>query len=412
MVPPKSLANVAPLFLVLFIDGMGLGLLVPIINSVIIQKSADFLPVMTPLSEREFLYGLVLGIYMICWFLGAAMMGDLSDVSGRKKSLLLCLIGAVIGYFLSGIAVTCSSIIWLIVGRVIAGFTAGSQPIAQAAIVDVSTEENKARNIGLILFAISLGFVVGPLIGGVLSDSTIVSWFNYSTPLYFAALFSLVNAVLLQCLFQETFIKTGDIKIQFSRAFVIFAQAFKHDKIRSLSLVMLVMIFGWANYYSFISMYLYEHYHYDTLEVGLFMATLGVGFGIGSGFFVDFLSRRYAAKTLVMIGSFVTGLFVVLTILLPTAWLSWCFAVVIGAAINVAYSLIISLFSNQVGENEQGWVMGVTGSIMALCFGITCFLTGIFVEAGPCVPLILSAAGLILAAILMAWINPSKAQSQ
>ncbi|AML48313.1 hypothetical protein AYM02_02945 [Coxiella burnetii] len=88
-----------------------------------------------------------------------------------KKGAVGCLIGSFLGYLLSAFAVGIHSLTFLILGRVIAGFTAGSQPIAQAAIVDVSSEAHKARNIGLILLAISLGFIIGPIIGGVLSDS-------------------------------------------------------------------------------------------------------------------------------------------------------------------------------------------------------------------------------------------------
>lgn len=397
----KSLAHAAPLFLILFIDGMGLSLLFPIINSLIIHSNSPFLSQLVTLNTREFLYGLIIGIYMICWFFGAMIMGDLSDISGRKKSLLLCLLGACGGYLVSAIAVNISSIVLLVVGRVIAGFTAGSQPIAQAAIIDISTEENKARNIGFILFAVSLGFVIGPLIGGLLSDSQLVSWFNYSTPLYFAALISLINAFLLQCLFKETFIRTERIKIKFSRAASIFIEAFKHHKIRNLSLVMLIMIFGWANYYTFIPLYLYEKYHYSTLYASYFMATLGIGFALGCIFLVDFCSRRYDNKTSVVGGCVIGSLFVLLVLVVPSHIAAWFFTIAIGAAVCVAYSIIITMFSDQVSENEQGWIMGVTGSIMALCFGITSFLTGIIVEGGANLSLVLSVIGLFLAGALL-----------
>ncbi len=411
MLQKKSLLAVAPLFLILFIDGMGLSLLFPIVNSIIIQQSSNFLPQTMALGEREFLYGIVIGIYMICWFFGAAIMGDLSDAAGRKRSLLLCLIGAIGGYLLSAIAVNTSSIGLLILGRIIAGFTAGSQPIAQAAIVDVSIPETKARNISFIILSVSLGFVIGPLIGGVLSDPKIMSWFDYSTPLYFAALLSLLNAVLLQTLFQETFNRVEKIKIKFSRAVTIFIEAFKNPKIRKLSFVMLLMMFGWANYYTFIPLYLYEQYHYGTLMTAYFMTTLGLGFGIGAGFLVDFCARHYDNRKNVIYGCAVTGVFVVLTIIVSNHLAAWFFSVVIGAAINVAYSIIISLFSDQVGENDQGWVMGVTGAIMALCFGVASSVAGLIAEDSAKLPLIVSALGLFLAAILLAAMKVSSTKT-
>ncbi|MBT8506531.1 hypothetical protein B1F79_02900 [Coxiella-like endosymbiont of Rhipicephalus sanguineus] len=133
--------------------------------------------------------------------------------------------GSFLGYLLSVFSLVIHSLVFLILGRVIAGFTAGSQPIVQAAIVDVSSEEHKARNIGLILLSISLDFIIGPIIGGVLSDSRFVNWFGFSTPLYFSSLISLFNAFLLCCLFKETFKQTGKVRIRFHYAVNIFISA-------------------------------------------------------------------------------------------------------------------------------------------------------------------------------------------
>src|SRR3989338_10717133 len=125
---------------------MGIGILFPILSAMLISHQSHFLSVDTSDFLRELIYGITIGIYMIAWFFGSAMLGDLSDIMGRKKSLLICLIGATIGYTISAIAILFHSLLFLIVGRVIACFTAGSQPIAQAAIVDVSTDKTRARN--------------------------------------------------------------------------------------------------------------------------------------------------------------------------------------------------------------------------------------------------------------------------
>ena len=84
---------------------------------------------------------------------------------------------------------------------------------------------------------------------------------------------------------------------------------------------------------------------------------------------------------------------------------AWILTVFIGAAVCVAYSLIITIFSDLVSPEEQGWVMGVTGAIMALCFGLTSFLTGIIVEAGADWSMILSVAGLVLAGMLLVFVK-------
>src|SRR5579872_2397994 len=138
-----------PLLLVLFIDGMGLGLVFPLINGLIFDKNSTFLAnTHFPPAMHNIIYGAIISIFMLCWFFGAAILGDLSDQIGRKKSLIICLVGTFLSYLIAAFSVTFQSLTFFIIGRVIAGFTSGSQPIAQAAIIDLSKQEHKARNIG------------------------------------------------------------------------------------------------------------------------------------------------------------------------------------------------------------------------------------------------------------------------
>lgn len=392
----------SPLFLALFIDGMGLGLLFPILNAILIQPSGGFLPVNVSPDMRNFLYGLTCAIFMFCWFFGAAYLGDLSDHIGRKKSLMICLIGACIGYFLSAIAVITSSLLLLLLGRVVAGFTAGSQSIAQAAIVDLSTEAEKPRNIGFILLAISLGFIVGPILGGVLSDSHLMAWFSFSTPLYFAAIISLLNVLLLWKLFRETFAKKGKFKLKLHHAIEIFISAFKDHRVRNLSVVLLILVLGWSNYYTFISLFLLKKYHVSVVAIALFLGCLGVGFGIGCGLLPDRLSKRFPLKNIVAWGCAITAVCVLVTLITNDVIYAWLAVIPLGTAIAVAYSVILTIFSNQVDADSQGWVMGITGSIMAFCFGFTAIISSLLANVNIHLPLIISVLGLAGAAWLIA----------
>ncbi|CEK10830.1 MFS transporter [Legionella hackeliae] len=405
----KSLKSILPIFLVLFIDGMGLGLLFPILNTILIEPQSGFLPESISIGLRDFYYGLTIGIFMICWFFGASILGDLSDNIGRKKSLMICLIGSFLGYLLSAIAILCHSFWLLLLGRIIAGFTSGSQPIAQAAIVDVSTEEHKARNIGLILLAVSLGFVFGPIFGGLLSDHRLISWFGFQTPLYFAAILSFINALALHLFFEETFSKIQDkVSIKWNQAVQIFISAFKHKAIEKYSLILLIMIFGWSNYFSFISFYLFQTFHYSALQNSFFLAVMGLGFSIGCGYIVDYCTKRYPYDAIVIVGLSVTALNVFLTLIIPMQWIAWVATLMIGMSLSVAYSVLLTIFSNLVSENEQGWVMGVTGSIMALCFGLTSIFTGIIAQVGAVLPMLFAVLGLAGSAVLLAYVKYSR----
>lgn len=352
----KSLLKAAPLFLVIAIDSMGLGILFPILSAMLISHSAHFLPGSTSNFLRELIYGVTIGIYMIAWFFGSAMLGDLSDLMGRKKSLMICLIGATLGYVISAIAIGFHSIVFLIVGRVLAGFTAGSQPIAQAAIVDVSSPENRARNIGYILLAVSVGFVLGPIMGGVLSNNQLVSWFNFATPLYFAGILSLLNCVVLYFSFHETFTRTKKIKIRLHYAIQIFIEAFKSKAIRMLSLVLLIETAGWSEYFTFVSQFLLRRFHYTAIEISFFIAVLAVGFSIGFGFLVNPISKRFNLKSAVITNLMIAALLCLITAMMHVVAVIWIGAVLIGMSVALLYSLLITIFSNQVSAAEQGWV--------------------------------------------------------
>ncbi|HSW68817.1 MAG TPA: MFS transporter [Gammaproteobacteria bacterium] len=391
----------APLFLVLFIDSMGLGLVFPILNALIFEPGAHFIHADLSQNMRNLLFGITISIFMFCWFFGAAFLGDLSDQIGRKKSLMICLLGAALGYLVSAMGVVFNSYILLLLGRMTAGFTAGSQSIAQAAIVDLSEPEHKARNLGLILFFTSLGFVFGPMIGGVLSDSALISWFNFSVPFYFAAIISLINAILLAILFRETFFHEHKISFKIYHAIEIFVAAFKDEKIRELSIIMLVMIFGWSGFYSFISMYLLQMYHFTALETGFYMGLMGVGFGIGTGFLVDIFTKRFSLQKCVISGCVFVALGTLLTITASKSIYVWFDVLIVSTAMALAYSAILTLFSNQVDPDSQGWVMGITGSIMAFAFGLNGLLVGLLAGVSPRTPLIVTILCLLLAGVLM-----------
>ena len=283
----------------------------------------------------------------------------------------------------------------------IAGFTAGSQPIAQAAIVDVSNDESRARNIGYVLFAVSLGFVLGPFAGGILSNENLVSWFNDAVPLLFAGLLSLVNCVLLYFAFHETFKHTHAIKIRLSYAITIFKEAFASKRIRLLSIVLFVETVGWSEYYTFISQMLLRRFHYSVVEISFFMAVMALGFSIGFGFLVDPCAKRFNQKKCVLVTMPIAAALFFITAMTNYAPLLWVVACLIGMIVSIFYSILITLFSKQVNDDEQGWVMGITNSVGALSFGATALISGFVADWSPVMPIYLGGIMLLLAAFVL-----------
>lgn len=394
-----------PLLCVLLIDGMGLGLVFPLLNGLIFSDpDYGIANTYSPLSQN-ILYGSIVAIFMLCWFFGAAFLGDLSDRIGRKKSLLICLIGTACGYALSAVSVFCHSVSLLILGRVIAGLCAGSQPIAQAAIVDLSTEETKARNLGYVLLAMSIGFIIGPVLGGLLIDKTLVSWFNYSTPFLFATTIASLNALILCFSFKETFVEV-DLShlppLRFHRAIEIFISAFQRVDVRGLSIGLGVFVLAWSNFYSFAPLFLMKEFGSNATQSSLFMGLMGVGFAVGNGLLVEPANRRFSKLGIATVSILLGSLLTFLIVILNNELLTWILVAPLCAALSLAYAILLAMFSDQVSADEQGWVMGITGSIMALMWAIDTVIVSGLASFHHRLPFWLTAIGL---GITVCWLH-------
>jgi MFS family permease len=148
-------------------------------------------------------------------------------------------------------------------------------------------------------------------------------------------------------------------------------------------------------------MYLLQIYHFTPLQTGFYMGLMGAGFGVGTGFLVDIVTKRFTLKKCTIVGCLFVALGTILTITAPAAIYVWFDVLIVSIAMALAYSTILTIFSNQVDADSQGWVMGITGSIMAFSFGLNGLLVGLLADVSPETPLIVTTVSLVLAAVLM-----------
>ncbi len=393
-----------PLYMLILLDHMGLGIIFPILVPIFMDSNGILGPE-APDLLKSFWYSATLSIFPIAMFFGATVLGGLSDQLGRKKVLMICLLGAAVGYALSGLAVDTNNLYLLIFSRGLAGLTAGSMPIAQAAVIDISDDKNKAGNIGLVILAASFGFLFGPLVGGFFANTKIVSWFSYSTPLYFSSLMAVINLVLLR-LFQETFIPKKVVSVSLKQSLSFIVDPFRTKSIRFLASIYLLMQLGWSFYFQFIAVYLLKKYDFTSQHIALFMSLMGFGFALGSGW-IPRLIAQYLRDNLAALGCLaIATLSILATVSDIHISIAWFASFALGVTMAAAYSIMIKLFSNSVSEEKQGWIMGVSEAIVAVTWAITPLLSSYLENVAISIPLVFSMGLLLISTIMLIYWKP------
>ncbi len=357
--------TIIPLSCVLFVDAMSYGIVIPVIGPMLLSDKAGILPLETTLQMRNILYSLVFSLPMFFMFLGAPLLGDLSDYIGRKKALLIALLGITVSCLLSAYGVIIGSIILLLVGRSLLGLMDSSESIAKAAIIDVSKGKYRVINMGLISLAGTLGFVFGPVLGGIFSDPRLSSWFNYETPFIIAALLALLNAFSLVFLFTETFKPKIKKRYRVLQGFENLISAFADKRIKILSVIFFGLQFVWGLYFQLISIILVESYHYSPTKIGFFMTYLALCFMVTLLFIIRILLNYLRRTTIIIISIFlimISGFMVLYSYSEQTIWLS---VMPISIGIGLSYNTLLSLFSEAVDLESQGRVMGIATALFA-----------------------------------------------
>ena len=386
--------TVLALFLILLIDSMGFWFIFPVLTPLLIDAKTSILSPGISDSFRNIIYGTVVAVYPFCMFIGAPILGVLSDKLGRKNILLLALIGTMLGYFICALGAAYHQLWLLYLGRIIDGLTAGSIPIAQAAISDVAKDDKqRASFLGWVVFAFAGGQVLGPLISGVFADQALSSAFNYNLPFIVAGLLALFNIIWLLFSFQETYIvsknKTNNNLFQaFYALFRLFQK--KHRSVLFGSFIFLCMQLSWSLYSQSMPQLLHGLFGYQSLGTGIFGLALGVGIGVSSVIILPRLLKTYSIKINAFLGMIIMTFGFIAASFLFTVFGQWIAMIptVIGAALS--YALIVTICSSLVGEDDQGWVMGISTSVVAIAWTITALLMGWIISSGFHSPIILS----------------------
>lgn len=378
---------------------LGVGIIIPVIPA-IFSENGSFFSTNVSTSQVAIYYGLLVASYPLMQLFGAPILGTFSDKYGRKPILTIALIGTLIGYLLFAYSIVTKNLPLMFFSRMLPGFTGGNISIIMSAISDISTDDARTRNFGLVGMAFGIGFILGPTTGGVLADSSVVSWFNHSVPFLFTAILTLINIILVQFIFQETLKVKKEGTVNIFKGILNIGKSFKIPNLRGIFTVVLLFSIGFTFFTQFFSVYLFEKFSWSEKSVGLLYGWVGIWLAITQGLIVRKLSFKYKPKSLLFKSMPIVAVGICL-LLLPTAgWLFFVINPIIAIGIGITSPNLTTIVSQQAAKNQQGEILGINQSMQSLGNIIPGILGG-FIAAQFGIAATLVASGVM---IVIAWL--------
>ena len=345
-------AAVGFIFITLLIDVIGLGLIIPVMPRLIADLLGN-----NSISLASRYGGWLTFCYAIMQFLFAPVLGNLSDQYGRRPVLLFSLFGLGIDYVFLCFA---PSIIWLFVGRSIAGITGASFTTATAYIADISNEENRAKNFGMVGAAFGIGFIIGPLLGGLLGE------YGARVPFYAAAAFSLVNWLYGYFILPESLDKSIRRKFNWKRANPLgsLMQLRKYPSVAGLIISVALIYLASHAVQSNWSFYNMEKFHWSPRMIGISLGLIGLLVAIVQGGLVRFVNPTFGNEKSIFIGLIFYTVGLIFFAFAASTWMMFVFLLPYCLG-GIAGPALQSIISGNVPPNEQGELQGALTSVIS-----------------------------------------------
>ena len=332
------------------LDAVGIGLVMPIIPRLLREVGHT--------GDLGWRFGAFLGLYALMQFLCAPVLGALSDRFGRRPLLLVSLAGAATDYLFMALAPTLG---WLFVGRALAGVTGANMAVAQAYIADITPEAGRARRFGLFSAAFGVGFIAGPVLGGLLGEV----WLR--APFVAAAALNGVNFLLAVFVLPESRAAAGRGRLDLSAmnplASLRWAAAFPSLLMLMAAFVILAVV-GEVGGTVWV-LYGEDKFSWDPWTIGLSLAGFGLFHALAQAFVAGPLAERYGERRALTIGVIADAFAYVAIALVTKGWMAFLLLPVFCLG-GVGQPALQSLISGKVGDDQQGRLQGVLASLASL----------------------------------------------
>ena len=395
-IDPESKKRVLPIIaMALFIDSMGIGIIIPVAPQLVMQLSG------LGLAEAASIAGWLTLTYASMQFLFSPILGNLSDRFGRRPIILASLAALAVDYVLMGWAPTLA---WLFLGRLVAGIAGATFATANAVVADVIPAEKRAKYFGLNGAAWGMGFIVGPIIGGLLGA------YGSRVPFFAAAIFTAVNFLIAFLVLRETLPLDKRREFSLRRANVL--GALRSMRVIPGAAILLLVLFmyqiGHDTLPSTFTWMTMAKFDWTEREVGLSLAALGLGTAVVQGGLVGRMSKQFGEYRTALIGLVGGAIGFLGYAYAPTP--GWFFASVpLACLIGLTMPSIRAILSRAVPANAQGELQGaIAGIVSFTAILVPWSMTHLFTfatarpDATPGAPFFAAALALIVGATLLA----------
>lgn len=386
------------LLLIAAVDLLGIGLVYPVFAAMMFDTSIEVVPFGASAGYRGAMLGLLIALTPLMQFISSPVLGAISDVKGRKIVLASGIAVGCAGYFLAVVGVWLDSIWLLLVYRLCVGISEGTVAVAQAALADISTEEDKARRFSILGAALGFGFTIGPFLGGKLSDPASGEWASYAMPFIVAGCLSFLNFLLIVFKLPETRTPKVGATFNVGDSFRSIPGILALTRLRWLFVGGFALSFGWSLFQEFLPVYLQARFAFSSGGVGDYYACCGFWYAVSSGLLTAPLVNRFSADQLVAKALLGCSVVMLGFVILPAAGYIWLVLPVMMFCIALAYPTATAMVSDRADKDVQGEVLGVFHSVQAGAMALSPLLAGSLVGAMPVLAAWGGAATMALAA--------------
>ncbi len=340
------------IIITLVIDAMGIGLIIPVMPELMKNVAG------VDLSSAAVWGGILATIFAVMQFLFGPTVGSLSDRYGRRPILLISMAVIAVDYVVMGFA---NSIWLLLVLRIIAGIAASTQVTAAAYISDISTPEQKIANFGILGAAFGIGFVLGPLVGGLLGD------FDYRAPFFAAAALATASLIFGYFVLPETLTDATRRPFDLSRSNPLGAlvQIRRFPGMMRLLVLFFLYDFAFNVYPAAWSYFTIARFGWSESMVGLSLALFGISIAVVQGFLIRKVVARFSARQIILFGFvFDFIIFVVLAFITSGTWA--LILTPIAALGAVVVPSLQGVIARMADDNQQGEIQGIISSVRSL----------------------------------------------